>query len=351
DRRLIVGIGAAIAGASAAAGLASSAIGSGAASSAASTQAAAADQASANAMAQYQQTRSDLAPYRDAGASAVNQLRAIFGIGPAPVAASAPTSEAANPNLPSSGNPLANGSLQIVPPTETGNGEVGNGRTDWQVLDAAGNVVGSFPSSFDYQTVQSLTSGLNGGQNSAPSSAPSVAAPASAGANPLAAYGLSGLTFQPTMAQLEATPGYQFDRAQGLLGVANSNAAQGLGISGAALKGAAQYATGLANNTLTTQQGIFQQNLGNVLNPLMSLSSLGENAGAQTGSLGVQGVSNANNALIGGANASAAGTVGSANALANGLGSLGSSPLNYMMYQQLLGGGGGSGAIDSGTFD
>src|SRR6185312_15943154 len=340
-----MGIGAAIA-ATGVAGVAGSVISSGAAKSAASTQAAAADQASANAMAQYQQTRSDLAPYRDAGASAVNQLRSIFGIGPAPVAAPAGTAAA-----PSQSNPLANGSLQIVPPTETGNGEVGNGRTDWQVLDAAGNVVGSFPSSFDYQTVQSLTSGLNGGQNSAPSSAPSVAAPASAGANPLAAYGLSGLTFQPTMAQLEATPGYQFDRAQGLLGVANSNAAQGLGISGAALKGAAQYATGLANNTLTTQQGIFQQNLGNVLNPLMSLSSLGENAGAQTGSLGVQGVSNANNALIGGANASAAGTVGSANALANGLGSLGSSPLNYMMYQQLLGGGGGSGAIDSGTFD
>ena len=88
------------------------------------------------------------------------------------------------------------------------------------------------------------------------------------GINLLQRNGIKGLTFQPTESQLASTPGYQFDLAQGLQSVQNSNAANGLGVSGAALKGAANYATGLANNTLTTQQGIFQQNLENVLSPL-----------------------------------------------------------------------------------
>lgn len=171
------------------------------------------------------------------------------------------------------------------------------------------------------------------------------------GPNLLAANGINSLTFQPTQAQLAATPGYQFDLAQGLQGVANSNAAAGRGISGAALKGAANYATGLANNTLTTQQGIFQQNLGNVLNPLQNVANLGENAAAQTGQLGTANTNAANSALVGGANASAAGQVGSANAIAGGLGSLGSSPLNYQLYSQLLGGGGSGGGGETGTWD
>jgi hypothetical protein len=189
------------------------------------------------------------------------------------------------------------------------------------------------------------------GQGAAASLDTILGLPGGNGINPLTANGINSLTFQPTQAQLAATPGYQFDLAQGEQGVANSNAAQGRGISGAALKGAANYATGLANNTLTTQQGIFQQNLANVMNPLSSLSNLGENAAAQTGSLGTANTANANAAAIGGANASAAGTVGSANAISGGLSSLGGVPLNYALYNQLLGGGGGgSVGAETGTF-
>lgn len=171
-------------------------------------------------------------------------------------------------------------------------------------------------------------------------------------ANALQSFGLSGLTFQPTQAQLAATPGYQFNLAQGQNAVANSSAAQGRGISGAALKGAANYATGLANNTLLTQQGIFQQNLGNVVGGLSNIGNLGENAAAQTGSLGTANTNASNASAIGGANALASGQVGSANAISGGLNSLGSAPLNYQLYSQLLNGGGGSGGgfVDSGSF-
>lgn len=165
----------------------------------------------------------------------------------------------------------------------------------------------------------------------------------------LTGQGISSLIFDPTQATLAATPGYQFDLNQGLNAVQNGQAAQGLSKSGSAVKAAAQYATGLANNTLTTQQGIFQQNLGNVINPLEFEANLGENAGAQTGQQGVQATQNANQALIGGANAQAAGTVGAANAAASGLSTAGNAPLNYALYNQILGGGGNSATANANT--
>lgn len=67
--------------------------------------------------------------------------------------------------------------------------------------------------------------------------------------------------FQPTQAQLAGTPGYQFTLGQGLKSVQNSYAAKGLGNSGAALKGAADYATGDASTTYNQQfQNYLAQN-------------------------------------------------------------------------------------------
>lgn len=87
-------------------------------------------------------------------------------------------------------------------------------------------------------------------------------------------------------AALEKTPGYQFTLAQSLKSVQNSAAARGLGNSGAAFKGAAEYATGLADSTyqnqfanaLTNQQGAYDK--------LMGVAGLGANAAAQTGQAG-----------------------------------------------------------------
>ena len=63
----------------------------------------------------------------------------------------------------------------------------------------------------------------------------------------------SNPTFAPTMENLEKTPGYKFILDQGLKAVQNSYAAQGLGTSGAAMKGAADYAEGLASTTYQNQ--------------------------------------------------------------------------------------------------
>ena len=146
-------------------------------------------------------------------------------------------------------------------------------------------------------------------------------------------------------AALEATPGYQFNLAQGLQAAQNSAAARGLGVSGAALKGAASYATGLADSTYQNQfanamayaqatQGTANQfgnignnmlalntasqgNITNSYNKLAGIAGLGENAAAQTGTQGTalanqagQNLVQSGNSQMAAGNASAAGTLG-----------------------------------------
>jgi hypothetical protein len=140
----------------------------------------------------------------------------------------------------------------------------------------------------------------------------------------------------PTEGQAQATPGYQFTLNQGLKSVQNSAAARGLGVSGAALKGAASYTTGLADSTyndvfnraLQTFNTNYSSAANNV-NRLQSVVASGQNAAATNGSLGAAAVGNIGNTLTSGANAQAAGTVGSANALASGLNGVGNSALTY----------------------
>lgn len=124
------------------------------------------------------------------------------------------------------------------------------------------------------------------------------------------AYNQMGpFNFNPTMGQLEETPGYQFALTQGLKGVQNSATARGLGVSGAAQKGAANFATGLASQTY---QNMFQNALSGYqtnANKLLQGANLGENAGAMTGNVGAnlastqaQSLISAGNSLGGGIN-------------------------------------------------
>lgn len=130
---------------------------------------------------------------------------------------------------------------------------------------------------------------------------------------------MPAFNFAPTEANLENTPGYQFNLYQGLKATQNSAAARGLGVSGAAEKGAASYASGLANSTYQNQ---FQNALSGYttnLNKLQTQAGLGENAAAMTGNYGTQTAQAIGQTAVGAANAQAAGQVGSANAISNGL--------------------------------
>ena len=155
-------------------------------------------------------------------------------------------------------------------------------------------------------------------------------------------------SFNPTQSQLEQTPGYQFTLNQGLNTLDNQLASKGLNLSGAQLRGAQNYAQGLAS---TTYQQQYQNALQNFMtnygvnsdyyNRLAGLTNLGENAAAGVGNAGMQTAMNAGNFLTSGANAQAAGTIGAANAFGGGLGSVGSNALLYSLMNPSAGGGGG----------
>lgn len=154
-----------------------------------------------------------------------------------------------------------------------------------------------------------------------------------------------------TQSGLEQTPGYQFIRDQGLKSTLSQNAARGLGVSGAALKGAASYVTGLASNTYQNQFNDAQQqfsdylslntaqqgNLTNQFNRLSNVASLGESAAAQTGVTGAQLSNAAGSYLQSAGQAQGAGTVSAGNALSNAANQY----AGYNYWQGLSGGTGG----------
>lgn len=140
-------------------------------------------------------------------------------------------------------------------------------------------------------------------------------------------------------AALQQTPGYQFTLSQGLRAAQNSAAARGLGASGAALKGAANYSAGLANSTYNGQVANAQSNAtlqnqayNDQYNRYLGQAQLGESAGAQTGALGVQTASSIGNNLTSAGNAQAAASIAGGNAISNIAGSV----PNALLYNQLF---------------
>lgn len=123
------------------------------------------------------------------------------------------------------------------------------------------------------------------------------------GGNPLNSPLLQG--FQPTEAQLEQTPGYQFTLEQGLKAAQNSAAARGLGVSGAAMKGAESYATGLADTTYQNAFNDYQTQQGNQFNKLLQLATLGGNAANGVEQNGARWGTNIGSSMIAAGNAQA----------------------------------------------
>jgi hypothetical protein len=137
-----------------------------------------------------------------------------------------------------------------------------------------------------------------------------------------------------TQAQLEQTPGWQFTNYQGQKAVQNAASARGLGVSGAALKGAANFATGLADQTYKTQFDIANTNQTNAYNRLKSLVDVGENASAQTGTFGANAANTSASAAMAAGNAQAAGY----NAIGSAAGNTGNNIAGFALYKGLYGG-------------
>ena len=170
----------------------------------------------------------------------------------------------------------------------------------------------------------------------------------------------ANLPGQMTQAELEQTPGYQWNLAQGLKAVQGAAAARGLGVSGASLKGAGTYATGLADSTYKTQFDIGQKrfedylalntgqqgNLTNQFNRVNALATLGQNAAAQTGTQGTALANQAGSYINQAGLAQAAGTQGVTNALTGAANNY----LAYSQYNKLMDKVGTQGYVDAGEW-
>ena len=151
--------------------------------------------------------------------------------------------------------------------------------------------------------------------------------------NPLVSQ-LPSLTAPIDMSQdwLEKTPGYQFTLAQGNKAVQNSAAARGLGTSGAALKGAATYTTGLADATYLDQFNAEIAQRNQRLNALTAPINIGESAGAALGGISANVGQQIGSNTIGAGNAQAGANIATGNAIASGANALVSSVLAPQLF-------------------
>lgn len=187
----------------------------------------------------------------------------------------------------------------------SGKGKKGAKSAAGQQQQALGQAIGTYQNMFG-QAAQTAAPFINAGQN----------------AEGQLMQRLPDLTkpFGMTEADLQQTPGYQFALNQGLKAMQNGFAAKGLASSGAAMGGAGQFATGLADQTYGNQfNRYWDQN-----KAIASLLGLPISQGLQAegqlfpliGDFGK---------MIGGAqtgvgNAGAAGTLGAAGQGQNGIG-------------------------------
>lgn len=160
---------------------------------------------------------------------------------------------------------------------------------------------------------------------------------------------LPGLTapMSMTQQQLEQTPGYQFQLSQGLEANQNQASARGLGISGAAIKGADAYTTGLASSTYQTQlQNYLAQNLQGY-NILSGTAAIGAGAGQTLAGLaGSTGSGEAGTALDTGL-AGATSNYNTGAGLSSLQGSYGSAVGQNIMNAAIAGAGGQTGAANA----
>lgn len=136
-----------------------------------------------------------------------------------------------------------------------------------------------------------------------------------------------------TMADFVKDPGYDFRMGEGQQAIERGAAARGGALGGAALKEATRYGQNFASNEYNTAYNRYNNDLSTRFGRLSSIAGTGQTSTAQVGQMGTQVAGQVAENTMQAGNARASGYVGSANAVNNGVQSLG----NYFMTQQILG--------------
>lgn len=302
---------------------------------AASAQESAANSANATQQQMFNTTQKNLSPYLQGGGAAENALLQLTGLGsPTTTSTSTPGTTSTTPGTPGA----TGGNYYQVNGAYTTTLPAGTIQSGLNIINPnTGQVVGKAlaPGSALYgQAVASLgTAGSSGSTTSTPGTTSTTTNYGNALTSPLLQAPSSNLS----EAALQATPGYQFNLNQGEESVANSAAARGLAGSGAALKGAANYATGLADSTYQNQFNNAVTNQTNQFNRLQSIASSGQNAAAGLGGIASSTANSIGANTVGAGNAAAAAD----NSIGSAIGGAANSVSSASILQQLLGGGGG----------
>ena len=117
--------------------------------------------------------------------------------------------------------------------------------------------------------------------------------------------------------KLMDSAGYQFGLQQGQQALERSLAARGRGVSGAAMKAAAEYGTNYGTTKLNDAYARDQQSKQQEYNPLMGLVNIGQSSANNTAAAGAQFASQAGGNIIGAGNANAANRIAQGNIWGN----------------------------------
>jgi hypothetical protein len=131
------------------------------------------------------------------------------------------------------------------------------------------------------------------------------------------------------MNQFQKDPGYAFRLSEGQQALDRQAAARGGLISGGALKAAERYGQDMGSQEYMNAFNRYQVERQARLNPLQSLTGMGQTTANTLGTAGQNMASSVGNAYEGAANARASGYIGGANAISGGLGQY----LNYQTAQ------------------
>lgn len=134
------------------------------------------------------------------------------------------------------------------------------------------------------------------------------------------------------MADFQESPAYQFNLEQGRRAIENAASKNKTLYAPQTLQDIGRYSQGVASNEFQNAFSNYNTNLNNIWSRLYAMSGSGQNAAAQLGGFGTTVAGNMGNDITSGAAASAAGRVGSANAISGGVGQ----GINAYMMNQFL---------------
>lgn len=260
---------------------------------AAATQARSADAATNAQMDMYYNTDANLAPWRETGTLAMDELARLAGLQSSDPALRKPT--------------RADAARIAEEGHRTTFGQGYNQDSDRGRIEAA-----------ELKTLDRLMAEYNAKLGSMQGQVP----------NPMTAP----LTKPFALSDFQESPAYQFNLQQGQKAIEKAAAARKSFYNPATLQDISKFSQGMASNEFMNAYNMYNQNQKNIWDRLYAMSGSGQNAAAQAGAFGTQVGGQIGENMMGAGNAQAAGQIGQANAFVGA----GNNAYNAYMMNQIL---------------